>query len=95
MYPRLASRIMELDVNYTNTLVGIKESAEKMVQLLKKMGLNSRVKNAETLEVEVDAIRTDILHPCDLAEDVAIAYDINKCNNKIFDNYFFKHYLIF
>lgn len=72
---------MNLDVDYTNTLIGIQESAESMVALLKKMGLNSEVKDAKTLIVHVDAIRTDILHPCDLAEDVAIAYDFNKIEN--------------
>ena len=41
------------------------------------MGLNSNVKNSNTIEVEVDAIRTDILHPCDLAEDIAIAHNYN------------------
>lgn len=71
---------MDLDVNYTNTLIGIKESPETMIGYLKKMGLNSRKKDENTLEVEVDAIRTDILHPCDLAEDVAIAHDFNKGN---------------
>ena len=45
------------------------------------MGFNSRVKNDQTLLVEVDAIRTDILHPCDLAEDVAIAHNYNKIEN--------------
>ena len=48
-----------------------------MVHLLKKMGLNSNVKNSNTIEVEVDAIRTDILNPCDLAEDIAIAHNYN------------------
>ena len=77
-YPNLDYRQVDLDVDYTNTLIGINESAESMVALLKKMGLNSEVKDANTLCVHVDAIRTDILHPCDLAEDVAIAYDFNK-----------------
>jgi phenylalanyl-tRNA synthetase beta subunit len=38
---------------------------------------HSNVKNSNTIEVEVDAIRTDILHPCDLAEDIAIAHNYN------------------
>lgn len=77
-YPHLAHRDVDLDVQYTNTLIGIQEPVESMVQLMKKMGLNSKVKDANTLTVSVDAIRTDILHPCDLAEDIAIAYDFNK-----------------
>lgn len=72
---------MDLDVNYTNTLIGIQEPVESMVHLMKKMGFNSAVKDKDTLTVSVDAIRTDILHPCDLAEDIAIAYDFNKVEN--------------
>lgn len=53
-------------------------SAEEMVRLLKKMGLHSECKDEKTLLVTVDAIRTDILHPCDLAEDVAIAHNFNR-----------------
>jgi phenylalanyl-tRNA synthetase beta chain len=48
-----------------------------MVELLKLMGLESSVKNEKTLTVQADAIRSDILHPCDLAEDIAIAHNYN------------------
>jgi phenylalanyl-tRNA synthetase beta chain len=41
------------------------------------MGLNSEVKDDKTLSVNVDSIRSDILHPCDLAEDIAIAHNYN------------------
>ena len=34
--------------------------------------------------VDVDAIRTDILHPCDIAEDIAIAHNYNKSKKIIF-----------
>lgn len=49
-----------------------------MVELLKLMGLESKVKNNKTLTVIADAIRSDILHPCDLAEDIAIAHNYNQ-----------------
>lgn len=39
------------------------------------------------MEVTVDSIRSDILHPCDLAEDIAIAHNYNKSN--ILDNSFY------
>lgn len=81
IYPRLNHRKVKLDVNYTNTLIGIKETPETMQKYLKKMGMNSDILDQNTLEVDVDAIRTDILHPCDLAEDIAIAHDFNKVNN--------------
>jgi len=49
-----------------------------MVDLLKLMGLESKVKNDKTVCVIADAIRSDILHPCDLAEDIAIAHNYNQ-----------------
>ena len=51
-----------------------------MVELLKKMGLNSKILNDKIIEVSVDSIRSDILHPCDLAEDIAIAHNYNNSN---------------
>lgn len=73
----MQSRELDIDVDYANTLIGIQESPETMVRLLKKMGLNSEVKDVKTLTVTVDAIRTDVLHPCDLAEDIGIAHNYN------------------
>lgn len=48
-----------------------------MVAYLRKMGHYSTIKDQNTLEVTVDAIRSDILHPCDLAEEIAIAHNFN------------------
>ena len=39
--------------------------------------LSAKKTDEENLEVTVDAIRSDILHACDLAEDVEIAYNYN------------------
>jgi len=36
---------MNLDINYANTIVGIKKSANEIVDLLKLMGINSSVKD--------------------------------------------------
>ena len=48
-----------------------------MVNLLKKMGVRSEVKDEKTLNVTVDGVRSNILHPCDIAEDIAIAHNYN------------------
>ena len=69
---------MKLDINYTNTIIGIKENAETMIKYLSRMGFESSKIDENTIDVTVNAIRTDILHPCDLAEDVGIAHDFNK-----------------
>lgn len=72
---------MVVGVDYVNTLVGINISADQMVQMLKKNGLHSKVVDEKSFEVQVDFIRNDILHPCDIAEDIAIAYGYNNIVN--------------
>jgi len=52
-------------------------TAEAMAALLSKMGLVSRVHNEQIIS-RVPPTRHDILHPCDIMEDVAVAYDFNK-----------------
>lgn len=48
-----------------------------MARLLTKMCLESEVVDSETLKVEVPPTRADVLHACDIIEDVAIAYGYN------------------
>ena len=43
-----------------------------------KMGFSSRPVSNEELAVAVPPTRSDILHECDLMEDVGIAYGFNK-----------------
>lgn len=45
-----------------------------MVKLLAKMNLHSKKVSDKTLSVHIPITRSDILHPCDVAEDIAIAY---------------------
>lgn len=52
---------------------------ETMAKLLSRMGLVSRFDSSSNHIVsEVPPTRHDILHPCDIMEDVAVAYDFNK-----------------
>jgi len=59
---------MDLDVKYVNGLLGTDYIESTAKRLLEKMGYGSQGK-----QVLVPSYRTDILHPCDLAEDIAIA----------------------
>lgn len=54
-----------------------------MVDMLLKNGLHARTLNDDKFEVDVNFIRNDILHPCDIAEDVGIAYGYNNIANKL------------
>ena len=58
-----------------------------MINLLDKMSLTAAHHNKDNLMVLVPPTRSDILHECDIMEDVAIAYGFNniaetmpKCN---------------
>jgi phenylalanyl-tRNA synthetase beta chain len=49
-----------------------------MADLLKRMGLSARLINGDKdVVVKVPPTRSDILHACDIMEDVAIAYGYN------------------
>ena len=82
-YPKLHQRVEELDVANTNLRVGINITAEQMAVLLRKMGLNTLVKTDNQLSVEIPPTRADIIHACDLIEDVAISYGYNNIKKTI------------
>jgi len=71
--PDLAPSERTLDAKYVNDLLGLKLSLEEMAGLLERMGFGA-APDGEKLTVQVPAYRSDILHPVDLVEDVAVAY---------------------
>ena len=77
-YPVLSSRIEKVNVNEINKKVGIKIDEKQMAALLNRMGLSSQVVSNNELEVTIPPTRSDILHSCDIVEDVAIGYGFNK-----------------
>lgn len=42
------------------------------------MGLGVEILNDKEIKVIIDSNRSDIMHPCDVAEDLAISYNYNK-----------------
>ena len=83
IYPKLHKRLETLDVENTNKRVGIDISAADMAKLLRKMGLNTQVKSDRELSVEIPPTRSDVIHVCDLIEDVAISYGYNKIDKTV------------
>ena len=78
IYPDLTPRIFKTDVKYLKTLTGINDiEPEKIVELLEKMELKAKVLIKDEIEVSAPITRSDILHPCDIAEDLAISYGYN------------------
>ena len=84
IYPDLAPRKFKVDVNYLKTITGIYDILpEKIVKLLEKMELKAEILNPNELEVSAPITRSDILHPCDIAEDLAISYGYNNIKKEL------------
>lgn len=72
--PDLTVQRMELEPEETSDLLGLELGRGNVVELLRRMGHGASAPASGPLSVEVPAYRSDILHPRDLMEDVAIAY---------------------
>ena len=75
--PDLSPRKWKLSNKYINKTLGIKLSQQETKSLLGKMGHGAEV-NGDEIDVYVPCYRTDVMHPIDLVEDVAIAYGYDK-----------------
>ncbi|CAG9773084.1 unnamed protein product [Ceutorhynchus assimilis] len=77
--PELAYRDEVVPAGKANKLIGISESAKSIADLLSKMCLKSEVlPNGKDIKVTVPPTRHDVIHACDIYEDVAIAFGYNK-----------------
>ncbi|VDK76071.1 unnamed protein product [Litomosoides sigmodontis] len=80
-YPDLTDRSMIVSVDGINRKIGLNLKAEEICSLLNRMSLRTEIcskENNRNLEVRVPVTRADVLHECDIAEDVAIAYGFNR-----------------
>jgi phenylalanyl-tRNA synthetase beta chain len=77
--PQLESRKMQVEVDYLNDCTGLNESPEALCKLLTRMAYISEPssKDANILEVTVPPTRADVLHQCDVMEDLAICHGYN------------------
>jgi phenylalanyl-tRNA synthetase beta chain len=79
LYPELEPRNINAEVNYINSCIGINAKPEELVALAEKMSLSARLsEDKREILVQVPPTRADILHQCDIMEDCAIAYNINR-----------------
>ncbi len=75
--PNFSNRRIELDLEETNKLLGLKLSAVEIADLLGTAGLDVEKATEKYLTVLVPCYRVDVMHQVDLIEDVAIAYGYN------------------
>jgi phenylalanyl-tRNA synthetase beta chain len=72
--PNLRPWEMELDNRYVNATLGVDFTPEESVAQLEKMGHSAQIV-WNIIKVNIPCYRADIMHPIDLVEDIAIAYD--------------------
>lgn len=60
-----------------------RQTPNEVAELLSKMSLKSKVKNKDMLMVEIPPTRHDVIHACDIYEDIAIAYGYNEIKKTI------------
>ena len=84
IYPDLTPRKFKVDINYLKTITGIYDILpEKIVKLLERMELKAEILSPNELEVSAPITRSDILHPCDITEDLAISYGYNNITKEL------------
>ena len=75
--PDISPGIMELKNEEVEDLLGFKLTNEEIITGLKKIRYGAQL-SGNSIKVSVPAYRSDILHNCDLIEDIAIAYGFDK-----------------
>jgi phenylalanyl-tRNA synthetase beta chain len=78
VYPLHDQPTLTCSVDYINGAIGIKATAEEMVVFCARMGVEAVKTSEKSLSVKIPPTRSDIMHECDVMEDVAIAYGFNK-----------------
>lgn len=83
--PDVTPRATTAEISYINACCGLALSADQICGLLAKMCLSAKpsADSEDLLDVEVPITRTDVLHKCDIMEDVAIAYGFNELNRTL------------
>ncbi|KTW31449.1 phenylalanine-tRNA ligase, beta subunit [Pneumocystis carinii B80] len=87
IWPNVNQNIKYVEISYINSCCGFNLSSKEISKLLEKMGLSSKqsIVNSDLLDVFIPITRPDILHQCDIMEDIAIAYGYNSLK-KTFPN---------
>jgi len=76
--PQLETRTMRIDLADMNKLFGFRITPKKIRELLGKARYGIGGAQGNCITVKIPCYRIDIMHPVDIAEDIAIAYGYNK-----------------
>ena len=78
--PDLTPRETTAQVSYINECSGLKLSPPEICSLLSRMSYTAKPSSAskDLLDISIPPTRADVLHQCDIMEDLCIAYGFNK-----------------
>ena len=76
--PDLSPTTEILRLSFINGLLGTSIRLREAARFVEKAGYRVRRATGDTLQLEIPSYRTDIMHPVDIVEDLAIVMDINK-----------------
>jgi len=86
IYPKLEPRMMNADIDRMRKALSLEKlSATEVRDHIRRMSVHCEVdkKDNNNLIVQVPITRSDIMHECDLIEDLAIAYGYNNLVQEI------------
>ncbi len=72
--PSFKTQVVDLNVDYVNSVLGLRLTRDQVLSLLPKAGFKVLAVKGNKIVVGVPAYRVDIMHQVDLVEDVSIAY---------------------
>ncbi|CCX32535.1 hypothetical protein FPQ18DRAFT_376621 [Pyronema domesticum] len=77
--PDVTPRKTTAEISYINACCGLDLSADDISKMLAKMCISAKpsADNKDILDIELPITRADVLHQCDIMEDVAIGYGFN------------------
>ncbi|OBZ90726.1 putative phenylalanine--tRNA ligase beta subunit [Choanephora cucurbitarum] len=85
VYPQMEPRDASAKVDYINSCTGLELPGDEICRLLNRMSLDATIdpKDNNQVLVKVPPTRWDILHACDIMEDVAISYGYDNLPKKM------------
>jgi phenylalanyl-tRNA synthetase beta chain len=83
--PNLEPRDFVLSPRHASSLIGQDISPQDCAMLLEKMRFEASTSGGR-IDVKIPAFRTDVMHECDLIEDIAIAYGYHNIKRTLVPN---------
>ena len=79
VFPNLTNHQFDVELKSINTTLGLDLNIQQVRECAEKMGLIFKGTKEEDkkIVIEVPPTRTDVIHECDIAEDIGIAYGYN------------------